>query len=802
MLARRICLALLLLSAWSASGVSAAPPDDADFVARVNKAINKGKAFLVSREGGKGNWEGVVLENLAQQNGGQTALATLALLNCGTPPEDKVVQRSLEFLRGLPLEKTYVVSLVTMVYAEARQTKDLERIKRNADWLLANTIREGGKLKGWSYPMNPIPDASNTQYALLGLYSAKQAGIKIEDRHWTEIRDLYVSIQKQDRDNIPKNEAYWTYDYTRNFGGLSGPSFTMTSAGICGLLIAGMGLNESQQKLDDATGVAANCGAYATNGPVTKGMNWVANRFNFDNVPGLKSVYYNVYGLERLGRISGQRFIGKYDWYREGCDFLLRTQNENGSWTGTGKAADSFPNIATSFALLFLSKGRTPILLTKLAFDTGLGEPRDVVGWNRKQNDARHLTEFASRELFNGLPLAWQVYDARKVDLTGEKLKSEVESLLACPVVYMNGHTRPNLTGTQKDLLKKYVDEGGFLFAEACCGSEEFAVEFKLLMRELFPENQMTPMGPEHPLWRSFFQVSPADIPGVECLERGCKTVVVLSTKPLAGFWEENRFMVSKGTPATNRGQRAYQFAGNVIAYATGMQPPEQRGAKVAIADSKKDLSPPRGALKPAQLALRGETPPAPAAMRNLMAHIKTTTGVETVLDKQMIRPIDAELDKYKFIYLHGRRAIELADPEIRNLADCLDTGGLLFADSACGKPEFDKSFREMVKKLYPERKLEPIPLADELYSPKMSGAQIATVKRREKADGTGTDGGYKDLPPALEGIKIDGRWVVIYSKFDIGCALERHKSTDCLGHSPESALRLGTAAVLYSLKR
>ncbi len=791
--------ALILLG--SSPGLSRA--DDETFINRVNRAIAKGKKFLLEREGGKGNWEGVLLENLANQNGGQTALATLALLNCGVPPEDKAVQRALEFLRNLPREKTYVVSLSTMVFAEARQKKDLERIQRNADWLLENTIREGGKLKGWSYPLNPIPDASNTQYALLGLYAAKQAGIKIEDKHWAEIRELYISIQKQSKDNIAKNEAYWPYDYTNNFGGLSGPSFTMTTAGVCGLLIAGMGLDESQQQLDEATGVAANCGVYSTNGPVAKGMNYIANRFNFDNVPGLKSLYYNIYGIERLGRISGQRFIGKYDWYREGCEYLLKMQKLDGSWSGSGRAADNFPNIATSFALLFLSKGRTPILLTKLAFDTGLGEPRDVVGWNRKQNDVRHLTEFASRELFNGLPLAWQVYDARKIDLTGEKLKEELEGLLTCPVVYMNGHTRPNLTGTQKDLLKKYVDEGGFLFAESCCGSEEFTREFRLLMKELFPENQLVPMGPEHPVWRSFFNVSPADITGVECLERGCKTVVILSTKPLAGFWEENRFMISKGTPATNRGQRAYQFAGNVIAYATGMQPPEQRGSIVAVADPKKDLTPPRGALKPAQLRIRGENPPAPAAMRNLMAHIKTTTGIQTVLDKQLILPIDAELEKYKFIYLHGRKAIDLNQQELQNIGSCLDTGGLLFADSACGKKEFDESFRAMVKKLYPDSKLEPIPLDDELYSARMNGEKpIRTVQRREKTDGTGADGGYKDLPPALEGIKIDGRWVVIYSKFDIGCALERHKSTDCLGHSPESALILAKAAVLYSFKR
>jgi hypothetical protein len=43
---------------------------------------------------------------------------------------------------------------------------------------------------------------------------------------------------------------------------------------------------------------------------------------------------------------------------------------------------------------------------------------------------------------------------------------------------------------------------------------------------------------------------------------------------------------------------------------------------------------------------------------------------------------------------------------------------------------------------------------------------------------------------------------VVIYSKYDIGCALEKHQSTDCLGHDYDSAVVLARAAVLYALKR
>ena len=59
-----------------------------------------------------------------------------------------------------------------------------------------------------------------------------------------------------------------------------------------------------------------------------------------------------------------------------------------------------------------------------------------------------------------------------------------------------------------------------------------------------------------------------------------------------------------------------------------------------------------------------------------------------------------------------------------------------------------------------------------------------------------------RTYPVMLEGIKVDGRWVVIYSKYDVGCAIEGHKAADCLGHDKESALRIASAVVLYSLKR
>jgi hypothetical protein len=107
-----------------------------------------------------------------------------------------------------------------------------------------------------------------------------------------------------------------------------------------------------------------------------------------------------------------------------------------------------------------------------------------------------------------------------------------------------------------------------------------------------------------------------------------------------------------------------------------------------------------------------------------------------------------------------------------------------------------------MIKELWPDRALEPIPLEDDLFGAELNGQAITKVKcRREGADGR-PEVGYREVPPQLEGVKINGRWAVVYSKYDIGCALENHPSVDCLGHDHASAVQLAKAAVLYAMRR
>src|SRR5439155_187007 len=158
----------------------------------------------------------------------------------------------------------------------------------------------------------------------------------------------------------------------------------------------------------------------------------------------------------------------------------------------------------TSLALLFLSKWRTPIMVSKLVHGPGND-------WNNDHNDARNLVEFVSKEMFKKQPLAWQIFDAKRGLFRGnrEELLGVTGDLLMSPVAYFNGHLAPQFSDREEEMLKEYVEQGGFLLAEACCGRKEFNEGFRALMKKLFPDQALQPLSAGHQIWSAPFPIKP-----------------------------------------------------------------------------------------------------------------------------------------------------------------------------------------------------------------------------------------------------------------------------------------------------
>jgi hypothetical protein len=730
---------------------------------QVKQAISRGVDYLKRQQSENGSWSSSRTSGNGQETG-LTSLVTLALLTAGEPVDSPAMAKALAHLQGARADdvaRTYSVALQTMALAAAGRERDLDQIAENAAWLVRAQVRKDAKAGSWAgswgYGLGSRRgDNSNSQYALLGLNAASEAGVRIPPQTWAWARWYWDQCQSRD--------GGWTY--IAEASGRSTP--TMTGAGVSSLAITGVRQSESVERLQG--GHAVDCGKVDVNPGLQRGLAWLGSHFSVRRAIHWK--YYYLYGLERAGRLTGQRDLGGHDWYREGAEELVRLRDPLlGCWKGSG-TAESDPLIATSFAVLFLAKGRAPVLINKLKH----GPDRD---WNNDPDDVRHLVSQIGRDWQH--PLNWQVVDS---DTSG------LVELFQAPILFMNGHKSPVLTDQGKTNLRAYIEQGGFLLAESCCGEKGFDEGFRSLVRELFADTGavLKPLEPEHPVWRTRFALSPHDHP-LWGLELGCRTVLIYSAGDLSCFW--NRREAEPGNPGV---VRAVQLGQNIVDYATGRELPPAKLSEPGYRNLTRD-TPRRGALRIAKLRHGGEWNVAPLAVPNLASVLRRPPfGFDVIIDHYELLPEDPNLVNYPLIYIHGRAAMSFSEGQLTPLRRHLEPGGgTLFADAACGSPAFDAAFREFVRALLPGKPLVPIPPEDAIYT-KRVGFDLEDCRLSRSA------GGARGRP-RLEGIKLDGHWAVIYSRYDIGCALERHAGPDCKGYDNESALRIAANIVVYATR-
>jgi hypothetical protein len=760
----------------------------------VRKAIEGGTKFLKQQQKHDGSWPDW---SMTHQPSGVTSLCALALLECGVPVEDDSVRRALEYLRRLRPEKirtTYSVALQTMVFCRARQPGDLTAIERNVAWLERQQLRAGPVAGAWSYPEGS-GDNSNSQFALLALYEAERAGVPVERKVWQSAQRYWEECQHPD--------GSFGYHMGAGFPGTG----SMTCAGITSLVIT----NDMIQPPDvEVSGERINgCGVReADNTPVQRALQWLGAGFSVDHNPSSNAItreawlFYYLYGVERVGRMTGNRFIGRHDWYREGAEKLVRSWlGKNGveittGWKGVG-FEEHDENVTTSLALLFLAKGRRPTLLAKLKH----GEETD---WNRHRNDVNNLTRYVESRW--RLDLTWQSIDLRT---------ATVNDLIQSPVLYLSGEDDP-VAAADKDAVAKnlrgYVERDGFLLAEADCSAAGFHRGFQDLMRRAFPEPEyaLTLLPPEHPVWKAEEKVRPE----LQCplwgIEFGCRTSVIY-VPPKAGrpslscLWELARSGRQKHFAPTvqEQIQAGLAIGINVLAYATNreLRAKEENFQRPDVPAAAEGSD--RGRIYVASLRHPGGCTAAPRALPNLLAAAARELKLRIGGEEREVNITDPSLFHYHLAFMHGRSGFELTPEERKQLKTFLERGGMILADSICASPAFTESFHREMALILPGKRLAPVPPNDRMLSRAYGGFDLSSVTHRvPQPEGSG--GPLKDVieqgPPVLEAIKLDDRYAVVFSPYDLSCALEKQNSLECHGYSREDAARIGMNVILYSL--
>jgi hypothetical protein len=757
----------------------------------IQRAIEKARDWLIREQEGNGSWECSM--RTEETRVGATALVMLALANAGVDRSHVAMQRGLDWLRRQTPDETYSVSLQTLVLAMLSPDADRAILERNVDWLEKAQVSQGPAVGSWSYGSNKgTGDNSNAQFALLALHEADRAGIRVRREVWVRAQQYWTGCANTD--------GSWGYTIGNSVG-----TGSMTCAGIASIWITSEHIGTPDARA--AADKVSCCGGGSSPKVLERGLQWLGKRFSVVENPGTGGqtwLYYYLYGLERVGRFTARRFIGESDWYLEGAKMFVATQDGlSGAFRG-GRIED--PTVATSFALLFLAKGRRPVLVSKSRHG-----PDD--DWNRHGHDIAHLVEHVESRWRDDHPagLSWHIVDTPAASL---------DDLLQAPVFWLSGRDAFNLGPDAGGRLRRYIDEGGFVFAEACCpGSGEFDLRLRQLVGEIFPEPeyQLHLLPPEHPAWHAEEIVPPELHRPLLGVDYGCRTCLIYApptTEPaqeaampsLSCLWEIGGAS-SKDLPDGIRREvdAALAIGTNVIAYATNRE--LKRKDELFALDhgtpTEADAVE-RGQIAIAKLKHSGMCDAAPAALANILRAAARELGIRVDDTPNQIDPADPSLFNYHLVFMHGRQGFAFDGTRRERLRQFLERGGTLLADSVCASPAFTAAFRAEIAAMLPAHKLEEIPADDPIYTAAdYGGYDIREVTLREPAGGDGPMNVRKrQVPPKLEGVRMGDRWALIFSPYDLSCALEKQNSLECTGYSREDAEKIALNVLLYSLNQ
>jgi hypothetical protein len=779
---------------------AAAPPEVT--AEQVRNAIDFGTKHLLGKQTADGGWAdyGGIVGGGIVFPGGTTALITLALSTAGVPTDDPRMQRALQRLERYQPDTTYVVSLQTLAFCQANPRQYIARIQRNVHWLEKAQISVGPNKGSWSYKSSGAAegDNSNSQFALLALHEAERAGATVKRETWTSAKTYWEEGQNID--------GSWGY-HKRSLG-----TGSMTCAGIASLIISSDKFRQPNAVVNGDEILCCQQTPDDDSNRVEQGLAWLGRNFRVTGNPGAPRnmwMLYYLYGVERVGRMTNHRYFYQADgtprdWYREGAAHLVNlyeTVNMGTAWRGIGPG-ETDPEVSTAFALLFLSKGRRPVLMAKLEHSVG-------DDWNQHRSDVDNLTRYVETQWKRDL--TWQTADLRR---------ATVEELLQSPVLYYAGNLNPlPADGVERQKtaqkIRDYVDRGGFLFAEGYGRGEGFDQGFRELMRLVFPEPEyrLQLVGPEHPVWRAERPVSPDHMRPLYGIEYGCRTSVIYAApdppaRPRASLsclWELSRPGRDMDYSRVVRDQidAGLTIGINVLAYATNREVKSKEEMFRIAAPKPTTKRADRGTIYVAKLRHPGGCNAAPMALVNLL---ETAAGDElklrTAAEARLIEVTDESLFDYHLVFIHGRGTFRFTDAERAQLKTYIERGGMLVGDSICTSQAFIDAFRREMQAIFPESKLEAIPADDPMLTPAYGGHSLATVRRRDPQRGSGPlASAIQTVPPSLEGIKFDDRWGVVFSQYDLSCALEKRQAMECRGYVPADAARIGLNLLLYSLQ-
>ena len=149
------------------------------------------------------------------------------------------------------------------------------------------------------------------------------------------------------------------------------------------------------------------------------------------------------------------------------------------------------------------------------------------------------------------------------------------------------------------------------------------------------------------------------------------------------------------------------------------------------------------------------------SSLRNLLRALKERGEIRVSQEQEaVVTPTDPEIWNYPMLFMTGHGNVKMSEEDARAIRSYLDSGGFLWADDNFG---MDKSFRELMKRLYPDTPLTELPFSHAIFRyPNLLPGGVPKIHEH--------DGG----PARVYAVMKGGRVLVLYTfDCDIGNGIE-----------------------------
>lgn len=302
------------------------------------------------------------------------------------------VARSPDRLKG---QNNYSLGLGLVFLTEVKPASHMSEIGQ----FVAETERHQQTRGAWGYPSSPTGDTSQTQYPILGLWSAKHVNLDIPQSIIENAANWLIRTQDP--------SGAWGYQgtdpgtYTRV--PQVGIRYSLAAAGLGSLYVAAdfLGIRDKNRNKKKRLGglppalipvkeieaakksrrVPSSVDVSRLRQALNDGDGWFAQNFS---IATTDYPYYYLYALERFR--SFQEMVEgngdpEPDWYNQGVDLLATMQSSTGDFPAPRNSDVHCPlGIGTAFACLFLLRSTQATLETIMEREGTLRGGRGLPG--------------------------------------------------------------------------------------------------------------------------------------------------------------------------------------------------------------------------------------------------------------------------------------------------------------------------------------------------------------------------------------------------------------------------------------